>query len=175
MFEKVRYQKCVMDYKDRVYRYAYFTLRSESDAEDATQEVFVKLWNKFNTINPLKVKSWLMRTTHNQCIDMIRKRKRTTDRHVEIEDYQAFDGDYTTRDNPRNKVENESLGQRIQKAVDKLPEKLKPIFLMYEMQGLKYREIADALDMPINTVKVHIMRARKMLQQELKYEKEFTS
>lgn len=170
MFSKIRYQKCVSDHKDRVFRYAYFTLRNEAEAEDATQEVFIKLWNKFDTIQPLKVKSWLMRTTYNHCIDRIRKYQRTTDKNVEIQEYQSFDIESPSDDDPRRNLENKGLKDRIDQAIAKLPERIKEIFLMYEIQGLKYREIAETLDMPLNTVKVQLMRGRKLLQQELQYE-----
>ena len=173
MFIKLRYQKCVLDHKDKVYRYALYTLKSEADAEDAAQEVFIKLWNKFDTVNPLKVKSWLMRTTHNHCIDVIRKRKRTSDNHVEIQEFQHYDSPATFGTDPRANMENKTLGNRIDSAVDELPEKARTVFLMYEIQGFKYREISDLLDIPLNTVKVHLLRARKMLQQELNYEKNF--
>lgn len=173
MFKKARYQKCVLDYKDRVYRYALYTLRSEADAEDATQEVYIKLWNKFDTVNPLKVKSWLMRTTYNHCIDVIRKRKRTSDRHVEIQEFQTFDEGVVRSEDPRKEMDHKTLGKRIEVAIGILPEKIRTVFCMYEIQGLKYREIADLLNLPLNTVKVHLLRARKMLQQELKYEKVF--
>lgn len=173
MFKKARYQKCVLDHKDRVYRYALYTLKNEADAEDATQEVFVKLWNKFDTINPLKVKSWLMRTTYNHCIDIIRKRTRTSDKHVEIQEYQQFDDGVGNNEGPRELMEHKTLGSKIQNAVETLPAKNKEVFMMYEIQGLKYREISDLLNIPLNTVKVHLLRARKLLQQELKYEKHF--
>jgi len=171
MFKKARYQKCVLDHKDRVFRYAYYTLRNEGDAEDATQEVFIKLWNHFDDVNMLKVKSWLMRTTYNHCIDMIRKRQRTSDRHVEIQEYQNFDIETPHDEDPRQKIESNTLGKRIEAAVAALPEKIRSVFLMYEIQGLKYREISDAMGIPLNTVKVHLLRARKLLQQELKYER----
>ena len=98
-------------HKDRVFRYAYYTLRNEVDAEDATQEVFIKLWNHFDDVNMLKVKSWLMRTTYNHCIDMIRKRQRTSDRHVEIQEYQNFDIETPHDEDPRQKIESNTLGE----------------------------------------------------------------
>jgi RNA polymerase sigma-70 factor (ECF subfamily) len=174
IFKKARYQKCVLDHQERVYRYARYTLRIESDAEDVTQEVFIKLWHHFDRIQPLKVKSWLLRTAHNQCIDLIRKRRRTSDRHVEIQDYQDYLhlGELASSepDAPWDRMEKQSLGKAIESAVALLPDRLRPIFLMHEVQGMKYREIADALEMPLNTVKVHLLRARRLLQQHLSHE-----
>jgi RNA polymerase sigma-70 factor (family 1) len=171
MFAKLRYQKCVLEHKDRVFRYAYYTLRDAADAEDAAQEVFIKLWRKFDSVNPLKVKSWLMSTTHNHCIDVIRKRKRTTGQHVEIQEYQNFDKETHYKEDPRQWVDQKTLGTQIEQAVSTLPDRIRSVFLMYEVQGLKYREIADILELPINTVKVHLLRARKLLREELSYEK----
>ncbi len=173
MFRKTTYQTLVFAHKDKVYRYAYYMLRDEMDAEDATQDIFVKLWQKFEEINITKAKSWLMRTTHNYCIDIIRKRQRTTDKHVVLEDFNqnsAQEAEGLSNDPVRN-AQNSHLKEVIDNAVGKLPEKIKSVFLMYEVQGMKYREIADVLDMPINSVKVTMLRARKQLQEELRYER----
>ncbi|MGA9292903.1 MAG: RNA polymerase sigma factor, partial [Ignavibacteriaceae bacterium] len=56
----------------------------------------------------------------------------------------------------------------LKEAVENLPENLKSIFIMYQMQGMKYKEISMVLDIPINSVKVYLMRARKKLQKDLK-------
>ncbi len=58
---------------------------------------------------------------------------------------------------------------KVKESIERLPENLRSIFVMYEINGLKYREISDSLEMPVNTVKVYLMRARKKLQEELKH------
>ena len=60
------------------------------------------------------------------------------------------------------------LKEKIHNAIECLPENLKNIFVMYELQGLKYREISEILDMPLNSVRVYLLRARKKLQEELR-------
>jgi RNA polymerase sigma-70 factor (ECF subfamily) len=58
--------------------------------------------------------------------------------------------------------------EKIKEAIQKLPENLKSIFVLYEIEGFKYREISQILDIPLNSVKVYLLRARKKLQEELK-------
>ncbi len=70
--------------------------------------------------------------------------------------------------NPEIMVSRESLNQRLKEAVENLPVNLKSIFIMYQLQGMKYKEISKALDIPLNSVKVYLMRARIKLQNELK-------
>lgn len=57
---------------------------------------------------------------------------------------------------------------KIKSAIQRLPENLRSVFVLYEIEGFKYKEISNVLDMPINSVKVYILRARKKLQEELK-------
>jgi RNA polymerase sigma-70 factor (ECF subfamily) len=59
------------------------------------------------------------------------------------------------------------LKDRIESAIDRLPEKLQSVFVLYELQGLKYAQIAEVLEIPLNSVKVYLMRARIHLQKEL--------
>ena len=61
------------------------------------------------------------------------------------------------------------IGTKIKSAIENLPEKLKSPFVLYELEGFKYREISKILDVPLNTVKVNLLRARKHLQKELKF------
>ena len=60
------------------------------------------------------------------------------------------------------------MNTKIKEHIEELPEQLKSVFVLYEMQGLKYKEISNVLDIPINSVKVYLLRARKKLQEGLK-------
>ena len=65
--------------RDRVFRQALYCLRDPDDAQDVTQDVFVKLWHKGDGIEPGKAPGWLMAVTHNLCIDLIRRRRTQRD------------------------------------------------------------------------------------------------
>ena len=113
--------------------------------------------------------SYIMKMTHNLCIDYLRRRNIYINREVEIDC--AFEETHTNvndLNNPEIMISQDNLNKRISNAVENLPDNLKSIFIMYQMQGMKYKEISRTLDIPINSVKVYLMRARVKLQKELK-------
>jgi RNA polymerase sigma-70 factor (ECF subfamily) len=143
-------------------------LGNRFDAEDAVQDVLIKTWENINYFNILSAKAWMIKTTHNRCLDILRKRKRSLNNEAPIDEF--FSDNFS---NPNEKdldtvVNNKILSDKIKEKIQVLPENLKSVFVLYEIQGFKYREISKALDIPLNSVKVYLMRARKKLQEELK-------
>ena len=139
------------------------------DADDVTQEVLIRLWKNLDNFNLNAAGSYIMRMTHNLCIDYLRRRNISVNREIEIDN--VFEETYQNTDdvnNPENIITKENINKKINEAIDNLPENLKSIFIMYQMQGMKYKEISMVLDIPINSVKVYLMRARIKLQKELK-------
>jgi len=139
------------------------------DAEDITQEVMIRVWQNIDDFKFTSAKVWIIKTTHNLCIDLIRKRKVLVNSQVEIDE--QFEEDYkdiTPSNNPEYKMELNALSEKIKEAIQNLPENLRRIFVLYEVNGLKYKEIADMLELPLNSVKVYLLRARKRLQEDLK-------
>ena len=139
------------------------------DADDVTQEVLIKLWKNLDNFNLNAAGSYIMRITHNLCIDYLRRRNISVNREIDMDNF--FEETYpNTEDlnNPDAMIEQKNLNTKLNKAIENLPENLKSIFVMYQMQGMKYKEISKVLDIPINSVKVYLMRARIKLQKELK-------
>lgn len=143
-------------------------LKDKLDAEDATQEVLLKLWYNVNKFNLLAAKTWIMRTTHNYCIDILRKKNIRANINYSVDEFVHENlKDDSSENNPYIKIHLAMVEKEIKKAIKSLPENLRSVFVLYEVQGMKYKEISKALDIPLNTVKVYIMRARKKLQEEL--------
>jgi RNA polymerase sigma-70 factor (ECF subfamily) len=137
------------------------------DADDVTQEVLIRIWRNIGKFNILAAKTWIMRTTHNLCIDYLRKRNtELTKNPYSIDDVSEFI-ENKDEENPMLKLEGEITANRIKDAIKLLPENLRSVFVLYELQGMKYREISKTLEIPINSVKVYLMRARKQLQLNL--------
>ncbi|MCK9280606.1 MAG: sigma-70 family RNA polymerase sigma factor [Melioribacteraceae bacterium] len=170
----LKYNLLVKQFKNNIYTYSLYMLRNRMDADDATQEVLIRIWNNIDKFNYSAAKSYIMRITHNLCIDFLRKRNLLINRELEItEDIEESFGDESTESNPYLVMQMKIATQKIKEAIEKLPENLKSVFVLYEMQGMKYIEISKALEIPINNVKVNLFRARKKLQEELKiYESE---
>lgn len=162
-----KYNFLVQQYKNRIYNYSFLMLRNVMDAEDVTQEVLIKIWKNLGKFKMLSSKTWIMRTTHNLCIDYIRKRKTLSMKNLLTYDDLSEILPANLSDNPDNLFEKNLTENLIIEVIKRLPENLRSVFVLYEINGLKYREISKTLEMPINSVKVYLLRARKQLQLEL--------
>jgi len=145
-------------------------LKNRMDADDVTQEVLIKIWKNIGKFNILAAKTWIMKTTHNLCIDYLRKRKAEILKNpFSVDDISEFI-ENREEQNPMSQVEGELSESKIKETIKLLPENLRSVFILYEIHGMKYKEISKSLELPINSVKVYIMRARKMLQNQLNKE-----
>ncbi len=169
MLEQPKYRFLIQQYKNKIYTYSLYMLKNRMDADDVTQEVMIKIWKNIDKFNVLAAKTWIMKTTNNLCIDYLRKRAAAIKREEQIDEY--FEETYSTNlaeHNPYLIAHMKIISSKVKEAIELLPENLRSVFVLYEIQDMKYREIGQALDMPINTVKVYLLRARKKLQAELK-------
>jgi RNA polymerase sigma-70 factor (ECF subfamily) len=142
------------------------------DADDVTQEVLVAIWKNIEDVNAFSVKKWIMTTTHNKCLDMLRKRSLVYQRQAILnyddEEEEIIMADESDR--PDIITEKNIEKKALLDAIDKLPEIQKHALLLYEIHGFKYKEISEVLKLPINTLKVYLLRARQNLLKELKAE-----
>ncbi|MFH1197980.1 MAG: RNA polymerase sigma factor [bacterium] len=163
------YQVLFQQYKNRIYSYSLLMLKNRMDAEDVTQDVLIKIWNNLNSFKIAAAKTWIMKTTHNQCIDYLRKRSKESQRDLSFDEelFTATENEIYLL-NPMYKTHVIMMADKVKEAIQKLPENLRSIFILFELHGMKYKEISKSLDIPMNSVKVYLLRARKRLQEELK-------
>ena len=167
MITETKYNFLVEQYKDRVYSYSLYMLRNRMDADDVAQEVLIKIWNNIHKFNILAAKTYIMKITHNLCIDYLRKRKNElTKNPYSVDEISEFI-ENKEEENPMLDLENKITDSQIKEAVKKLPDNQKSVFVLYEIHGMKYKEISKTLNIPINSVKVYLMRARRQLQEML--------
>lgn len=169
MLESSKFDYLIQRYKNKIFNYALYMMHNEMDAEDIAQEVMIRTWQNIDKFNFYAASAWMMRTTHNLCIDYLRRNKMQFQREVSIDDNLSERiEDKKHSDMPEKKLLQNLLNEKIKSAVENLPERLKSPFVLYELQGFKYKEISKILDIPLNSVKVNILRARKQLQKDLK-------
>lgn len=156
------YQKVLRNQKNRIFSYALYFLRHREDAEDVTQEVFIRLWQNWNDIDRKRMEAWMMRVAHNLCVDQVRKRRNYA---VRMEAAQRPGSDIES--NPELSVELSELQRALMSAMQSLPERTKSMLLLHYFQGLKYEEIGQILDTNVTAVKVAVHRGRKALKQIL--------
>lgn len=147
------YNQYVEEYSDRVFRYILKSCRHRADAEDIVQVTFQRLWEKKDTIQVEKIKSWLFTTAHNRMIDLFRKRKPETP--IKALHNPSSDSDAKRVD----------LKDLIDKALTYLPEAQKQVILLRDYEGYSYEDISTITDTSLSQVKVYIFRGRKKLQE----------
>lgn len=169
MMKKSAFQKILRDHKDRLYGYALYFLRDRDEAEDVVQEVCIKLWEKWDSVDRNRRTAWMMRVAHNQCIDVIRRRKMSVNVQTEKKrDMQAaYQVDSKGDGHPEAQLELAETQKVLLSALDTLPEQTKSMMLMHYFQGLKYEEIGEVLNAKLSTVKVAVHRGRKALKEVL--------
>lgn len=160
MLRELEFQLLCQRHRDDLYRYARSLLGNPSDAEDATQEVLVRLWNRLPTLQLFNLRGWLLRTTRNYCLDQLRRRPSLA---VPMDEAGLTEQEDELAVDPSQAAD---LGTRLEQAhaaLQRLPESHRSVFVLYEVNRLRYRDIAAILDIPVNTVKVRLLRARQQL------------
>jgi RNA polymerase sigma-70 factor (ECF subfamily) len=141
-------------HKAMVFRTAWRILGEKSDAEDITQEVFLRLYKtKEEPSAP-----WIYRITVNLCLDQIRKRKPQATEST-LETLQS------SQPNPEQQLELEQKQQRLARLIAKLPERERACLVLRDLEGLNSREVASILDCTEETVRTSIHRAKEKLKQ----------
>ncbi len=162
-----RFQSLVEEHQHRVYTLASYLLGDREEAADVTQEVLLRLWRNLEALDG-NVAAWLLRVTRNYCFDLMRKRRSQRTALGNPEEPEEVQLPDTGQPSPERLAESSDLGRHLRRAVDELAEPYRSILILREVQEMKYVEISEALEMPLNTVKVNIHRGRKMLRDRLK-------
>jgi RNA polymerase sigma-70 factor (ECF subfamily) len=172
--KKSKFIKYVQSYKNLIFSHAYYSTGTVEEAEDITQEIFLRLWRHMDSVKKKKVRPWLLRVTRNLCIDRSRKiRERHFSEFMEQDQNAMEDQLMDEAANPEDEVIQSSSVEHIMNILNKLPEKLRTVVIMRDVQDLPYDLIAESMDMPLNTVKSYIHRGRKMLAKKLIEQSEY--
>jgi hypothetical protein len=153
-------------YKESIYALAYSKLENFHDAEDVTQEVFIKAYQKLRTLKRWdSFHAWLYAITSNLCKNWIRSQSRRPDRH--FVDDQSTALDYSSTDSYRSDTANESLYETLHEALDSLPEIYRQVVSLYYLGDMNTREIAKFLGASSDAIEKRLRRAREKLKEEM--------
>ena len=155
--DRHQYNQCVEQYADRLFRFAFASLRNREQAEDVVQESFTRVWEHVEAVDFATAKTYLFTTAHHAMVDEVRLRQR----FVSIEEQTPSIEDSTESRYPDvNDVLNKTLAT--------LPEAQRNALILRDYEGYSYREIGDITGMSEAQVKVNIFRARTALKNKLK-------
>ena len=159
----------VRRWERRIFALTYGILGREEDARDATQETFLSAFRNLRGFRgEAKVSSWLHRIAVNQCISRQRRAKVRSESALEEEQEKDAGSFATPVDySPIRVVEGRQETLAVRRAINSLPIELRQVVVMKEFEELTFREIADALDLPLSTVKSRLYTALKQLQLRL--------
>lgn len=161
------FQESADRYRNRIFTFASYCLGHRDDAQDVTQEVLVRLWKNWAQIEPERVEPWIIHVTRNACIDVMRRRASYRKIVAPDPEGEAIDLAASSAPDPSASSETSEFQAHVERALSTLREPYRSIVVLREIQDYRYEEISAALEMPLNTVKVYLHRARRKLRREL--------
>jgi len=148
-------------------------LNNAEDAEDISQETFISAYKSLHNFDTQRrFGPWIFRIANNLCIDFLRRRKYQS---VSLDEHGGY---LDEEDNfiqipdkspgPHKLAENAELKEIMERAISELPTKYRIVLVLRYIEDFTYREIADALEISVDTIKTHLHRGREMLKKKLR-------
>lgn len=157
------FEQVFKKYFKNLHAYAFTILKDEDDAEEMVQQVFFKLWERTETISISgSVAAYLYRAVHNESLNHLKHLKVRSDHRLHVAYTMKNETDHASK-----KLMNSELEAKLHAALNDLPEQCRSIFQMSRFDDMKYREIADKLDISIKTVENQMGKALKLLRMKL--------
>ena len=155
------FENTVLPLSRNLYRLAFRFLSSAEDAEDAVQEVYIKLWNMKEKLGEYRSIEALARTmTRNHSLDKLRRRGRELNGNDDLEPG-------ISDEDIEHSLEVKESFNRVLSIVDTLPRRYSEVLKMRDIDGMEYTEIAEMTGESINNIRVNLSRARKMVREKL--------
>lgn len=174
--ENAAFDEVVSRHKGRIHSYISRMLGGSEDAEDLTQEVFVRMYQSLDSFrSEASLNTWLFRIANNLCIDHFRRNKKHRAIAYSLDEPQTAGGDEggagreisDTAHEPYRALANLELSERLESAIGALPDKLRAVLILHDVEDVPYDEIARIVGCPLGTVKSRLFNARAQLRQKL--------
>ena len=149
-------------YERKLFSYGRKFLTGQENIEDVVQEVFIKTYQNIKSFDlKQKFSSWIYRIAHNTFVNALRKHSKSPLRFF---DFDTFTAHPVYEDGMPAENEQKRIGELVDQGLEKLSPEYREIIILYFIENLSYKEIADVLHIPIGTVSVRLLRAKKMLK-----------
>jgi RNA polymerase sigma-70 factor (ECF subfamily) len=159
---RTEFDHLIQQQSRKLYGYAFRILRNQEEAEDVVQEIFIKLWKMGEKLDEYRsIDALATSMTKNYCIDLLRKHKHDYTGDININDFQNF-----TSPSPQEQMENSEAGEILYRIIAGLPEIYRVVINLRDIEGISYEEIAEKTNQNVNTLRVTLSRARKIIRDE---------
>ncbi len=159
------FQSIYQSYFERLYRYSFTLIKSNDEAQDVVQIVFVRLWEKWSElIINTDISAYLYRSVYNESLNRISANKRM---RIHQESYVFETAHEETAFENEHQLSDEQISQRINEVLNLMPPQCQTVFLKSRIDNLKYAEIAQELNISIKTVEVHMSKALKIVRRAI--------
>ena len=157
--ESTQFNTQILNHSDKLFRFAKSILRNVDAAQDAVQELILKLWEKRDQLDEVEnMQAFTMRSMRNLCLDTIRQHREEVEIPAEIEYVEP---------NPYHLIERKDLAARIRLMIDNLPELQRTIIRMRDVEEMEITEIAYVTSLTENAVSVNLSRARQKIREQI--------
>ncbi len=157
--ESTQFNTQILNHSDKLFRLAKSILRNVDAAQDAVQELIMKLWEKRTQLDVVEnMQAFMMRSMRNLCLDTIRQHHDEDELPVEFEYVEP---------NPYQQAEQKDLASKIHSMIDNLPELQRTIIRMRDVEGMELSEIAYVTSLTANAVSVNLSRARQKIREQI--------
>jgi RNA polymerase sigma-70 factor (ECF subfamily) len=160
------FEELVLPHMRAGYNLARWLLRNDHDAEDVTQEAIVRAFRSFDGFRGENPRAWLLAVVHNGACSFLQQKNRALEIGTEFDEVAHSEpaSDVRTPETPEVLLLRSAQQRLLNEAVETLPVEFREAFLLREIEGLSYKEIADVAHIPIGTVMSRLCRARRRLQ-----------
>lgn len=166
LFEKAYYQ-----YYEILCRYSMRFLNDRETVEEIVDDVFFNIWKQRNDIIITSIKSYLIRSVRNRCLNELKSQRHKYESSLSSIDNKDnidfFESLFTDKQHPLGEILEKELENNLVQAINNLPTECQRVFKISRFEHKKYEEIATQLGISVNTVKYHIKNALKILQESM--------
>jgi RNA polymerase sigma-70 factor (ECF subfamily) len=161
--DEAAFEQIFKTHYKNLHAYAFTILRDQDEAEEMVQQVFFKLWERSENLSfSVPVAAYLYRAVHNESLNFLKHQKVKAGHQLHVA--------YTMKnksEHGQGRMMRKELENKFREALDELPEQCRTVFQLSRFEDMKYKEIADTLDISVKTVENHMGKALKLLRTKL--------
>jgi RNA polymerase sigma-70 factor (ECF subfamily) len=161
--DRRRFEEIFLPYLDAAYNLARWIIRHDQDAQDVVQDAYIRALKGFHLFRGGNSRGWFLTIVRNTAYTSLNRRAVAEEKLIPYEEEKY--GNIISIDESDNELPTEAQKEYLQKALERLPLEFREVIILYELEGLSYKELASTLGIPVGTVMSRLSRARRRLQE----------